>query len=58
LLGGRDGTSAGGRGGSSRKIEPNCAAAGVAASNAATTSQHAVSEERAIKTGLFRLGLK
>ena len=48
------GTSAGGRGGpSSRKIEPNCAKAGVA-SSAATTSQQAVSGMRAMNPNIVR----
>jgi hypothetical protein len=49
LDGGALGTSAGGRGGSSRKIEPNCAKAGVAAMNsAAIVSRQIVKRDRAI----------
>ena len=50
---GASGTSAGGRGGGSPKIEPNCANAGGAASNAASTNNATGRMRRAIKIRLF-----
>jgi hypothetical protein len=49
--GGAPGTSAGGRGASSRKIEPNCAKAGGAARSAANASVKIESFGRTIKIG-------
>jgi hypothetical protein len=48
--GGALGTSAGGRGGSSRKIEPNCAEAGVAISSAAIAGRQIDRRDRAIRS--------